>query len=130
MKQASNKKKTSAAERIDISDLKNIEIPYQDDWFFETTGPQGQRLVYLRFQATGWTTRRIGPYSCREDALVDLNLFLSELMETIEETVVNCGARIAKFPFQGHFAHFVLPEDPYHWTRFANGHYEPFQKGA
>ncbi|MDR4485416.1 MAG: hypothetical protein R3B95_19825 [Nitrospirales bacterium] len=83
----------------DYSDIAFLEQVPTDDWFHETSGPQGQPLVYLRFQATGLLPRLIGPFASREIATWFLDSMLDPITEELEDTF-NQREHMVRVPFQ------------------------------
>jgi hypothetical protein len=63
-------------ERIDM-----IETPPASDWFCKATDPWGREIWFLRFQMTGFRTRRYGPFASKHKALLLLNRILGNLWE-------------------------------------------------
>lgn len=85
-------------------------MPPKEAWFFETIGPEGQPLVYLRFQATGMVARRIGPFASCEIAVWMLDMILDLVTDGLIEVCNNGSDHTVSIPLQRR-AEIVTPED-------------------
>lgn len=65
-------------------DIYDLETRLQGDWLLETTGQNGQALVYLRFQVTGMKARLIGPFPTKKEALWALDALVGKVRRTVE----------------------------------------------
>jgi len=86
--------------QTDYTNIAFLEVPPKEDWFFETIGPQGQPLVYLRFQSTGLVTRRVGPFASREKAVWFLDMILDSVTDGLFEAYNSAHEHMVRIPFQ------------------------------
>jgi hypothetical protein len=64
-------------------EIEEIEPKIAEDWFEERTNAVGERELYLRLRITGLFPRRIGPFACKQDALLHLACFLCSLEDPL-----------------------------------------------
>ena len=90
-----------------------FEVPPEDDWFLEITGPNQELLVYFRFQATGLLTRRMGPFPSRRTALAWLNVLVWKVGEAMDGDLFNkLQDQVMTLPWN-HRGECVFLEDPF-----------------
>jgi len=94
-------------------DRMSFEVPPEDDWFLEITGPNQESLVYFRFQATGCLTRRVGPFPSRRIALAWLNKLVGEVRAEVDGELFNkVQGQVMTLPWNSR-GECVFLEDPF-----------------
>ncbi|MCA9469563.1 MAG: hypothetical protein KC643_29535 [Nitrospira sp.] len=92
-----SKQQTKLKNSLNVSYL---ESPPQPEWILEIPGPKGTPLFYVRFQATGLLTRRIGPFPSRAIALGFLDKIVKVVYQELDSTFHNLAQEyIADLPF-------------------------------